>query len=207
MPEKTPDAIQESIQAALPASCSIYVKTRKKSWSGSGFHVGNGYVVTASHVAPPEIAKSGGINLTFDKQIMYSADILISDPRVDVAILKLQGDYSGIHSVALADSDKLEVGEIVAVIGAPEGWHDTVSVGRVSNVHQSMGWSAPSSAWNDVIFVDAKILQGVSGGMCITSDGLAIGLVIGVTGQLAEYGVGENVICPSNKIFSLLKGG
>jgi hypothetical protein len=58
-----------------------------------------------------------------------------------------------------------------------------------------------------VIFVDAKILQGVSGGMCITSDGLAIGLVIGVTGQLAEYGVGENVICPSNKIFSLLKGG
>ena len=53
---------------------------------------------------------------------------------------------------------------------------------------------------NDVIFVDAKILQGVSGGMCVTTDGLVIGSVIGVTGALANLGIGENVLCPSNKI-------
>jgi len=205
MPEKVSDKIQEVIQAAIPASCSIYVKTRKKSWSGSGFHIGNGYVVTASHVAPPEIQDSGEINLTFDQQIMYSAKIFKSDPNIDAAILQIQGDYSKITAVALANSDNLELGETVAVLGAPEGWHDTVSVGRISNMHQSMGSSAPSSAWNDVIFVDAKILQGVSGGMCIATDGLVIGSVIGVTGQLAEFGVGENVICPSNKILDLIK--
>ena len=177
----------------MPASCSIYVKTRKKSWSGSGFHIGQGYVVTASHVAPPELKDTGEINLTFDQQIMYSAKIFKTDPDIDVAILQIQGDYSNITSVALANSDKLELGETVAVLGAPEGWHDTVSVGRISNMHQSMGSSAPSPAWNDVMFVDAKILQGVSGGMCIATDGLVIGSVIGVTGQLAEYGVGENV--------------
>jgi len=205
MPEKVSDKIQEVIQAAIPASCSIYVKTRKKSWSGSGFHIGNGYVVTASHVAPPEIQDSGEINLTFDQQIMYSAKIFKSDPNIDAAILQIQGDYSKIAAVALVNSDNLELGETVAVLGAPEGWHDTVSVGRISNMHQSMGSSAPSPAWNDVIFVDAKILQGVSGGMCIATDGLVIGSVIGVTGQLAEFGVGENVICPSNKILDLIK--
>lgn len=205
MPEKVSDKIQEVIQAAIPASCSIYVKTRKKSWSGSGFHIGNGYVVTASHVAPPEIQDSGEINLTFDQQIMYSAKIFKSDPNIDAAILQIQGDYSKITAVALANSDNLELGETVAVLGAPEGWHDTVSVGRISNMHQSMGSSAPSSAWNDVIFVDAKILQGVSGGMCIATDGLVIGSVIGVTGNLANLGIGENVICPSNKILDLIK--
>jgi len=205
MPEKVSDKIQEVIQAAIPASCSIYVKTRKKSWSGSGFHIGNGYVVTASHVAPPEIQDSGEINLTFDQQIMYSAKIFKSDPNIDAAILQIQGDYSKIAAVALANSDNLELGETVAVLGAPEGWHDTVSVGRISNMHQSMGSSAPSSAWNDVIFVDAKILQGVSGGMCIATDGLVIGSVIGVTGTLANLGIGENVICPSNKILDLVK--
>jgi S1-C subfamily serine protease len=205
MPEKVSDKIQEVIQAAIPASCSIYVKTRKKSWSGSGFHIGNGYVVTASHVAPPEIQDSGEINLTFDQQIMYSAKIFKSDPNIDAAILQIQGDYSKITAVALANSDNLELGETVAVLGAPEGWHDTVSVGRISNMHQSMGSSAPSSAWNDVIFVDAKILQGVSGGMCIATDGLVIGSVIGVTGTLANLGIGENVICPSNKILDLIK--
>jgi len=205
MPEKVSDKIQEVIQAAIPASCSIYVKTRKKSWSGSGFHIGNGYVVTASHVAPPEIQDSGEINLTFDQQIMYSAKIFKSDPNIDAAILQIQGDYSTIAAVALANSDNLELGETVAVLGAPEGWHDTVSVGRISNMHQSMGSSAPSPAWNDVIFVDAKILQGVSGGMCITTDGLVIGSVIGVTGTLANLGIGENVICPSNKILDLIK--
>ena len=205
MPEKVVDAIQEIIQQAVPASCSIYVKTRKKSWSGSGFHIGNGYVVTASHVAPPEIQQEGEITLTFDQQKMYSAQIFKTDPNIDAAILKIQGDFSNITNVALANSENLELGDTVAVIGAPEGWHDSVSVGRISNMHQSLGANAPSQSWNDVIFVDAKILQGVSGGMCIGTDGLVIGSVIGVIGMLAEYGVGENVICPANKIMQLLR--
>jgi len=107
--------------------------------------------------------------------------------------------------VALGNSDYAQLGETVAVIGAPEGWSDTVTVGRVSNVHQYLGDSAPSAAWDDIIFVDAKILQGVSGGMCIGTDGLVIGSVIGVTGMLAQYNQGENVICPSNKILNLIK--
>lgn len=205
MPIKAKDQIQKVINQAVQSSCTIFVKTRSKSWSGSGFHIGNGYVVTASHVAPPDAQTGSEINITFDGTILYPCVIFKTDPNIDAAILQIQGDYSSIPSVVLANSDNLELGEIVAVIGAPEGWHDTVSVGRISNIHQSLGEAAPSPAWNDVIFVDAKILQGVSGGMCIGTDYLVLGSVIGVTGLLAEYGVGENVICPSNKIINLLR--
>ena len=205
MPEKLHDQIYHIIQSSLPASCTIYVKSRKQGWAGSGFHIGNGVVITAAHVAPPEIAHGSEINITFDKKVFYSCSVYISDPNIDSAALKIQGDWSNIPSVTLANSDLVEVGEIVAVIGSPEMFHDTSTVGRVSNTHQSLGNSAPSPSWNDVIFVDADILMGVSGGMCVGTDGLVIGSVIGVTGQLADYGVGENVICPSSKIINMLK--
>ena len=209
MSEKVTDAIQEVIQKSVLASCSIFVKAHNrgknlqaKSWSGSGFHIGNGLIITASHVAPEDVQE---INVTFDQRILYPCSVVVTDSSIDAAILQINGDWSKLASVMLANSDVVELGETVAVIGAPEGWHDTVSVGRVSNMHQSMGESAPSKAWQDVMFIDAKILQGVSGGMCVGTDGLVIGSVIGVTGLLADYGVGENVICPSNKILNLIK--
>jgi len=202
---KVQDQIQKIIAQSVPASCTIFIKTRKKSWSGSGFHIGNGYVVTASHVAPPDLMGSGGIDVTFDGTTLINCSVYKSDPNIDAAILKIDQDWSNIPSVILANSDAVELGETVAVIGAPEMFHDTVTVGRVSNTDQSLGDAAPSPAWNNIMFVDAKIIQGVSGGMCVGTDGLVIGSVIGVTGMLAEYGVGENVICPSNKIINLLK--
>jgi putative serine protease PepD len=205
MSEKVTDRIQEVIAQSVPASCTIFVKTRKQSWSGSGFHIGNGYVITASHVAPEELMSSGDVKVTFDGSLLLDCSVFKSDPNIDAAILKIESDWSNIPSVVLANSDAVELGETVAVIGAPEMFHDTVTVGRVSNTDQSLGDAAPSPAWNNIMFVDAKIIQGVSGGMCVGTDGLVIGSVIGVTGMLAEYGVGENVICPSNKIINLLK--
>jgi len=102
----------------------------------------------------------------------------------------------------IGDSDTLEIGDIIAVIGSPEGFHDTATVGRVSNIHQSVQ-DENLPAWQDIIFVDADILEGSSGGMVIGTDGLVYGLVMGVTGQHAEYGVGESSISPSNKIKQL----
>lgn len=205
MPTKTQDAIQSAIQEALSAACTIYVKSKKESWSGSGFHVGNGYVVTASHVCPPNAISNSQIDITFDQKTMFTADIIKSDPNIDAAILHIRENHDNLSHVVLANSDYTQVGDIVAVLGAPEGWSDTATVGRVVNVNQSMGSAGPSPAWNNVDFVDAKILQGVSGGMCIGTDGLVIGSVIGVTGTLADYGIGQNVICPSNKIINLFK--
>jgi hypothetical protein len=98
----------------------------------------------------------------------------------------------------------LKIGDLVIVISAPEGFHDTATFGRVSNTHMSLGENAPSEAWQDFIFIDADIMEGSSGGMVLGTDGLVYGLVMGVTGQHAESGLGENSISPSNKIKQLL---
>ena len=52
----------------------------------------------------------------------------------------------------------------------------------------------------DFIFIDADIMEGSSGGMVLGLDGTVYGIVMGVTGQHSDIGVGENSISPSNKI-------
>lgn len=202
---KQEDPIKIAITQALKAGCSIYVSVGNKTWTGSGFHLGNGYIATASHVTPPDLQKQGyEIIATFDNKTQYSCTIAVSEPMFDAAIIFCPNIINTIPSVKLADSDLAERGDIIAVISSPEGWHDTTTVGRISNMHQSLGDDAPSHAWNDIIFIDADILMGSSGGMVIGTDGLVYGLVMGLTGQLADYGVGENSVCPSNKIKQLL---
>lgn len=202
--QKVSDPIKEVIQDAIKASCTIYVKTGKEQWTGSGFHLGNGYIATAGHVAPEDLKKMAAqIIITFDGQALYEASVVVSSDEYDSAVLFCQDIVRNIPSVNLADSDTVEIGDIIAVIGAPEGWQDTATVGRVSNIHQSVPGDAGPS-WQDIIFIDADILQGVSGGMVIGTDGLVIGHVIGVTGQHADVGVGENSVCPINKLKILL---
>ncbi len=203
--QKYEDPIKKVINRAIDASCTIVVRADNREWTGSGFHLGNGFIATASHVAPPELmAMPHEMILIFDQQNIYPGEVIATEPAYDCAIINCQSITDQITSVVLADSNLAEVGDIIAVIGAPEGWNNTATVGRITNIHQTLGPSAPSVAWQDIIFVDAQILQGVSGGMVIGTDGLIYGLVMGVTGMHADIGVGENAICPSNKIKTLL---
>lgn len=202
--EKFEDPIQKVIQNSLDASCTIMLRASGKTWTGSGFHIGGGLVITAAHVAPPEMMNSPyEIFITFDGKTMFPSTIKASEHEIDAAVLYCQGAES-IPPVELADSTTVKVGDIISVIGSPEGWHDTATVGRVSNVNQQLGMFAPTEAWNDIIFIDADILPGASGGMVIGTDGKVIGSVMGVVGQQAEIGIGERAVCPSNKITALL---
>lgn len=200
--EKVEDPIKKTIQLGLQASCSIYVRSGKKNWSGSGFHIGNNIVITAGHVVPIDQTLTE-ILVSFDNKNFLPATFLISDPNIDSGAVKVERLPSNIPALQFANSDVLEVGDIIAVIGSPEGFHDTATVGRISNLHQSINDSS-MPAWNDVIFVDADILEGSSGGMVIGTDNLVIGTIMGVTGQHADIGVGENSVCPSNKITNML---
>lgn len=202
--EKYKDPVQDAIQTGLRASCTLYVTEGKQFWTGSGFHVGHGLIVTAAHVCPPHMSPAADVTVTFDGRSMYPAKVVVSRDEVDAAVLRLAHLPQGIGEVRLADSNSVERGEIIAVISSPEGYHDSVTVGRVSNVHQALGKYAPSPAWNDIIFIDADIMPGSSGGMVIGTDHRVIGLVMGVTGEFAEVGVGERSVSPSNKILALL---
>jgi S1-C subfamily serine protease len=203
--QKYDDPIKKVIKQALDASCTVIVRANGEEWTGSGFHIGNGYIATAAHVASPELmAMPHEIHAIFDSQAMYLCDVIASEPNYDCAILVCPQIAEVVPPVTFANSDRAEVGDIIAVIGAPEGWNNTATVGRITNIHQTLGENAPSPAWQDIIFIDADILQGASGGMVIGTDGLVYGLVMGVTGTNAQIGIGENSVCPSNKIHSLL---
>jgi len=204
--EKIHDPIGDMINEAINAACTIFVEQGKKSWTGSGFHLGKGFVATASHVVPPELEGTGyQITMTFDGKNIFPAQLVVSNPNIDSGLLLNPQIAQSIPSVKLADSNKAQIGDIIAVISSPEGWHDTATVGRISNLHQSMGQQAPTPAWNDIIFIDADILEGSSGGMVIGTDGFVYGSIMGVTGQRANIGIGERSICPSYKILQLLE--
>jgi len=200
--EKLEDPIKKTIQLGLQASCSIYVRSGKKNWSGSGFHIGNNIIITAGHVVPVDETLTE-ILITFDNKNFIPATFLTSDPTIDSGAVRAERIPNNIPTLQFSNSDSIEVGDIVAVIGSPEGFHDTATVGRVSNLHQSIN-DPNMPAWNDVIFVDADILEGSSGGMVIGTDNLVVGTIMGVTGQHADIGVGENSVCPSNKITNML---
>lgn len=196
------DPVKKTIQTGLGSSCTIYVRSGKKNWSGSGFYIGNNIVITAGHVVPSDQTLTE-IMCTFDGKNFIAATFLASDPTIDSGAIRLEIAPSNIPSLRFGNSDEIEVGDIIAVISAPEGFHDTATVGRVSNVHQSV--ADPSMpAWNDIIFIDADILEGSSGGMVLGVDNLVYGTIMGVTGQHADIGVGESSVCPSNKIQNML---
>jgi len=195
------DPVKKTIQTGLGSSCTIYVRSGKKNWSGSGFYIGNNIVVTAGHVVPNDQTLTE-IMCTFDGKKYIAASFLVSDPSIDSGAVRLEFDPN-VAPLRFGNSDALEVGDIIAVISAPEGFHDTATVGRVSNIHQSIA-DANMPAWNDIIFIDADILEGSSGGMVIGVDNLIYGTIMGVTGQHADIGVGESSVCPSNKIQNML---
>ena len=195
------DPVKKTIKTGLGSSCTIYVRSGKKNWSGSGFYIGNNIVVTAGHVVPNDQTLTE-IMCTFDGKKYIAASFIVSDPSIDSGAVRLEFEPN-VPPLRFGNSDALEVGDIIAVISAPEGFHDTATVGRVSNIHQSIAdLNMPS--WNDIIFIDADILEGSSGGMVIGVDNLIYGTIMGVTGQHADIGVGESSVCPSNKIQNML---
>lgn len=196
------DPIKDMVHAAIPASCTILVFDNGQKWTGSGFHIGNGYIVTAAHVAP--LTPSGDTSITFDGMHLYPVKVMHVDHNIDAALLYCATIPAHAGTVHLGDSNEVEIGDIVAVVGSPEGWHDTATFGRVTNIHQNMGNMAPTNAWHDMIFIDADILEGASGGMTINVDGEVIGSIMGVAGKHAELGIGQHAISPSNKIKEMI---
>ena len=140
---------------------------------GSGVIVSaDGYVLTANHVV--EGADPDGVKVAFaNGGREYTAKIVGTDPPTDVAVLKI--DAKDLPVITLADSDQLEVGDVVLAIGNPFAVGQTVTSGIVSGIGRtSLG--IIREGYENFIQTDAAINQGNSGGALIDADGRLIGI-------------------------------
>ncbi len=150
---------------------------RVKVGGGSGFIVNSdGIIVTNKHVVY-EPDSEYTVMMSDDKE--YSARVLSRDPINDVAILKIEA--TGLPTVTIGDSDKIELGQTAIAIGNALGlFSNSVSKGIISGlgrkISAQLGQDGQIENLRHVIQTDVAINQGNSGGPLVNLDGKVIGI-------------------------------
>jgi len=134
---------------------------------GSGFFISaDGFAVTNNHV----VDKADQVEVTGDDGRTYSAKVIGSDPRTDLALVKVEG-RSDFPFVRLADQAP-RIGDWVIAVGNPFGLGGTVTAGIVSARGRDIG----AGPYDDFIQIDAPVNKGNSGGPTFDVDGNVIGV-------------------------------
>lgn len=137
---------------------------------GSGFVISDdGYILTNHHV----VDKAEEIQVQFADRSEYTATIIGSDRRSDLALLKI--DAKNLPSLQFAESDTTKVGAWVLAIGSPFGLDYSVTAGIVSAIGRSL---PTEQGENYVPFIqtDVAINRGNSGGPLFNLDGQVVGI-------------------------------
>lgn len=135
---------------------------------GSGFIVSaDGLVVTNNHV----VKGNRTLSVTLDDGSVVPAKVVGTDPRTDIAVLKINATHP-LPFIQLGNSRDVKPGEWVVAMGNPFGLGGTVTAGIVSAVSRDIG----AGPYDQFIQVDAPINQGNSGGPLFTQDGKVIGM-------------------------------
>jgi len=142
-------------------------RPRPSRSAGSGFVISpDGYVVTNNHV----VENADRIEVTIgEKQETYDARLVGTDPRTDIALLKIEGNGDFPH-LEFAE-EPIRVGDWVLAVGNPFGLGGSVSAGIVSARGRDIG-SSPY----DFLQVDAAINKGNSGGPSVNLNGEVVGV-------------------------------
>ena len=135
---------------------------------GSGFIISaDGTVVTNNHV----VKGARTLSVTLDDGTVLPAKVVGTDPRTDIAVLKINSPKP-LPFITLGNSRDVKPGEWVVAMGNPFGLGGSVTAGIVSAVSRDIG----AGPYDQFIQVDAPINQGNSGGPLFTQDGKVIGM-------------------------------
>ena len=144
-------------------------RTHREQSLGSGVIVSpDGYILTANHVV--EGADKVKVALASGEK-EFDAKIIGTDPATDTAVLKVDG--KNLPAITIADSDKLEVGDVVLAVGNPFGVGQTVTMGIVSGLGRG-GFGINN--YENFIQTDAAINLGNSGGPLVDAEGRLVGI-------------------------------
>jgi serine protease Do len=157
---------------------------------GSGVIVGGNVVLTNAHVV------EGAKTLVVTTQDRRNLDVEVAgtDPKSDLAVLRIKGDTKGLRSLEFADSDAAHLGQVVLAIGNPFGVGETLTMGIVSAKGRA---DLGIADYEDFIQTDAAINPGNSGGALVDLDGHLLGIPTAILSRSGGYqGVGFAI--PSN---------
>lgn len=151
---------------------------------GSGVIISSdGYILTANHVVEGaseiKIAMATGVE-------EYTAKVIGADAPTDVAVLKINA--KNLPVITIADSDNLEVGDVVLAIGNPFAVGQTVTMGIVSALGRT---DLGINEYENFIQTDAAINPGNSGGALVDAEGRLVGINTAIFSRSGGYqGVG-----------------
>jgi serine protease Do len=141
-------------------------RSRPTSAEGSGFFISaDGYAVTNNHVV--DHAKT--VQVVTDDGRTLSAKVIGTDPKTDVALIKVEGN--DFPFVRFSDRDP-RIGDWVIAVGNPFGLGGTVTAGVVSARGRDIG----AGPYDDFIQIDAPVNKGNSGGPTFDTNGNVIGV-------------------------------
>jgi Do/DeqQ family serine protease len=142
---------------------------QRRSGLGSGVIIStDGYILTNHHV----VDGAEQIKVDLNDNRTLDAKVVGSDPPSDLAVLKV--DAANLPVLALGDSDKVRVGDVVLAIGNPLGIGQTVTMGIISAKGRQTGMS--SGSFEDFLQTDAPINQGNSGGALVSTNSELVGI-------------------------------
>ncbi|RZN28600.1 Do family serine endopeptidase [Bradyrhizobium sp. Leo121] len=134
---------------------------------GSGFFISaDGFAVTNNHV----VDGADKVEVTTDDGKTYSAKVIGTDPRTDLALVKVEGG-SNFPFAKLSDT-KPRIGDWVLAVGNPFGLGGTVTAGIVSASGRDIG----NGPYDDFIQIDAPVNKGNSGGPAFDVSGEVMGV-------------------------------
>ena len=137
---------------------------------GSGVLVdASGLIVTNYHV----IEGASDVKIALADKREFDADIVLKDQRSDLAVLRIKGSSERFPTLEFANSDELQVGDVVLAIGDPFGVGQTVTHGIVSAVARTQ---VGISDYQFFIQTDAAINPGNSGGALVDMNGRLVGI-------------------------------
>jgi serine protease Do len=162
-------ALVEIYNRAKPGIAQVRTEGRG---GGTGIILGeDGRVLTNNHVVASDNAR---VEVRLSDGRTFPASVLHRNPRLDLALLKMQGDdVTNLEPLALGDSTKLRVGELVFAIGHPWGQGWVITKGIVSTIRTAKLADGLTTRY---IQSDVGLAPGNSGGPLLNADGHVVGV-------------------------------
>jgi serine protease Do len=173
---------------------------RREQGVGSGVIVSpDGIIVTNNHV----VSEAQEIKVTLYDKREFDAEVVGTDPKSDVAVIRVKAAPNDLKAIALGDSSRIRLGDVVLAIGNPFGVGQTVTMGIVSAKGRAdVGIIA--GGYEDFIQTDAAINPGNSGGALVNMEGQLIGINTAILSRTGGYqGIGFAI--PTNMVSPIME--